>query len=93
MFYYIYFLSLFSLIFSLFLSILRHFRIWFLVTLTFKFIVLYNNICRKKKLLGQLLSYQIYQTTPFVQVIHNGCYRWQALTAYGCKLGEIFFIR
>ena len=49
MFYYIYFLSLFSLIhffyFYLFPDILEF---WCLVTVTFKFTVLYNNIFRKK---------------------------------------------
>ena len=43
-------------------------------------------------LLGQLLSYQIYQNTPFVQVIHNGCYHWLWLSTYGCKQGEIFVL-
>ena len=39
-------------------------------------------------LLGKLLSYQIYQNTPFVQVIHN-CL---TLSTYGCKQGEIFVL-
>ena len=29
--------------------------------------------------LGQLLNYQIYQNTPFFQVVHNGLYHWLAL--------------
>ena len=40
----------------------------------------------------QLLSYQIYQNTPFVQVIHNGCYHWLWLSTYGCTQGEIFIL-
>ena len=43
-------------------------------------------------LLGQLLSYQIYQNTAFVQVIHNGRYHWLALSTYRCKEGEIFVL-
>ena len=43
-------------------------------------------------LLGQLLSYQVSQNTPFVQVIHNGRYHWLALSTYGCKQGEIFVL-
>ena len=43
--------------------------------------------------LGQLLGYQIYQNTPFVQVIiHNGRYHWLALSTYGCKQGDIFVL-
>ena len=30
-------------------------------------------------LLGRLLNYQIYQNTPFFQVVHNGLYHWLAL--------------
>ena len=43
-------------------------------------------------LLGQLLTYQIYQNTPFVQVIQNGRYSWLAFSTYGCKQGEIFVL-
>ena len=43
-------------------------------------------------LLGQLLSYQIYQNTAFVQVIHNGCYHWLVFSTYRCNEGEIFVL-
>ena len=43
-------------------------------------------------LLGQLLCYQIYWNTPFVQVIHNRCYHWLALSTYRFKQGEIFVL-
>ena len=43
-------------------------------------------------MLGKLLSYQIYQNIPFVQVIHNGRYHWLALSIYGCKQRKIFVL-
>ena len=49
MFYYIYVLSLFSNIFFYFYLFPGILEFWCLVTVTFKFIVLYNNIYRKKK--------------------------------------------
>ena len=39
---------------------------------------------------GQNLSYDVYQSRPFVQVINNGQYHWLALSTYGCKEREIY---
>ena len=47
MFYYIYFLCLFSLIFFYLYLFPRILEFWSLMTVTFKFTVLYNNIYRK----------------------------------------------
>ena len=50
MFYYIYFLCLFSLIFFYLYLFPRILQFWSLVIVTFKFTVLHNNIYRKKGL-------------------------------------------
>ena len=67
MFYYIYLLSLFFLKFFLFLFIPGILEFWCLVTVTFKFTFLYNNIYREKqsktkKQLFQVLFPQIEHT-------------------------------
>ena len=43
-------------------------------------------------LLGQSLTYDVYQNKPFAQIIHNGRYHWLALSTYGCQHGEIFVL-
>ena len=42
--------------------------------------------------LGQALSFAVYQTTPFVQVLHDGSLHWVAISTYNCKEGEIFLM-
>ena len=42
--------------------------------------------------LGQALSFAVYQTTPFVQVLHDGSLHWIAISTYNCKKGEAFLM-
>ena len=57
MFYYIYFLSLLSLIFFYFYLFLGVLEFCYLATVTFKFTVLYNNLYRKKNYIFTLLEF------------------------------------
>ena len=41
---------------------------------------------------NQALSFAVYQTTPFVQVLHDGSLHWIAISTYNCKEGEIFLM-
>ena len=43
-------------------------------------------------LLGQALNFAVYQTIPFVQVLHDGSLHWIAISTYNCKEGEIFLM-
>ena len=40
--------------------------------------------------LGQALNFVVYQTTPFVKVLHDGSLRWIAISSYKCQEGEVF---
>ena len=42
--------------------------------------------------LGQALSFAVYQTTRFVQVLHDGSLHWIAISTYNCKEGEVFLM-
>ena len=42
--------------------------------------------------LGQLLSYELYQNTLFVQVIHNIYHWFIVLSNYGCKQSKVFLL-
>ena len=42
--------------------------------------------------LGQALNFAIYQTIPFIQVLHDGSLHWIAISTYNCNKGEVFFI-
>ena len=42
--------------------------------------------------LGQALKFAVYQTTPFVQVLHDGSLHWIAISTYKCKEGEVFLM-
>ncbi|XP_047136326.2 uncharacterized protein LOC124813402 [Hydra vulgaris] len=39
---------------------------------------------------GQILSFDIYTSTPFVQILHDGNLHWLCVTTYDCKPGEIY---
>ncbi|XP_065653455.1 uncharacterized protein LOC136080567 [Hydra vulgaris] len=39
---------------------------------------------------GQVLSFHIYPSTPFVQILHDGNLHWLCVTTYDCKPGEIY---
>ncbi|XP_065650019.1 uncharacterized protein LOC136078332 isoform X1 [Hydra vulgaris] len=39
---------------------------------------------------GQVLSFHIYTSTPFVQILHDGNLHWICVTTYDCKPGEIY---
>ena len=43
-------------------------------------------------LLGQNNMFNVYQTVPFVQVLHDGRLHWVAINTIGCKEGEIFYL-
>ena len=42
--------------------------------------------------LGQALSFAVYQTIPFVQVLHDGSLHWIDISTYNCKEGEVFLM-
>ena len=42
--------------------------------------------------LGQALNFAVYQTIPFVQVLHDGSLHWIAISTYNCKEGEVFLM-
>ena len=42
--------------------------------------------------LRQALSFAVYQTTPFVQVLHDGSLHRIAISTYNCKEGEVFLM-
>ena len=42
--------------------------------------------------LGQALNFAVYQTIPFVQVLHDGSLHWIAISTYNCKEWEVFLI-
>ena len=53
----------------------------------------FTNVMRlRDTLLGQSLTYDVYQNKPFVKVIHNGWYHWLAITTYGYQHGTIFVL-
>ena len=39
--------------------------------------------------LGETLNFSVYQSIPFVQVLHDGRLHWVAISTYGCRLGEV----
>ena len=40
----------------------------------------------------QALNFVIYQTTPFVQVLHDGSLRWIAISSDNCKEREVLLM-
>ena len=44
------------------------------------------------QVLGQALNFAVYQTTPFVQVLHDGSLHWIAISTYKCKEREVFLM-
>ena len=42
--------------------------------------------------LGQVLNFVVYQTIPFVRVLHDGSLCWIAISSYNCKEGEVFLV-
>ncbi|XP_065679788.1 uncharacterized protein LOC136094113 [Hydra vulgaris] len=42
--------------------------------------------------LGQNLAFSTHINKPFVQVLHNGCNHWVAISTYSCKPGEVFLM-
>ena len=43
-------------------------------------------------ILGQKLTFSIYRSKPFVQILHNGNYHWIAISTYDCKPREVYYM-
>nr|XP_047131872.1 uncharacterized protein LOC124810909 isoform X1 [Hydra vulgaris] len=48
------------------------------------------NIGLQDPIKGKVLSFEILQSIPFVQILHDGNLHWVCVTTYNCKPGEIF---
>ena len=43
-------------------------------------------------ILGAKLSFSIYRSKPFLQILHNDNFHWIAVSTYECKPGEIYYM-
>lgn len=42
--------------------------------------------------LGAKFSFSIYQSKPFLKILHNGNFYWIAVYSYECKPGEVYYM-